>query len=260
LTGAAGALKLSPALANLLVAARQGYDWPHGTGAASSQRRIVDLEAKVRVLLTDLAPASACAIAGQVSIWAGNNQPAIGKITGASPDGKAAMQHAIADLVSGKTRSGIAALCDLPGIGLVIASKIYRFCSPKTGAAVDRHASYFFNSLLVNDGAYATEFQREWSTGAHKASRLAIYTKSGLSRNQSEYFDTYLPLLGHIAAELNAQSRRYCCAATGQKKAWTPADVEMAKRSGRVSVDAEPWTPADVEMAAYYWWACHGAK
>jgi len=51
-------------------------------------------------------------------------------------------------LTSGSTEHALRELTKQPGLGLVMASKIYRFCSPHIGAAVDRHSSYFFNSYL----------------------------------------------------------------------------------------------------------------
>jgi hypothetical protein len=147
------------------------------------------------------------------------------------------MQAAIGNLlIPASARHGIETLCLLPGISLVIASKIYRFCAQQTGAAVDRHASYFFNAL---PGGAATNFRREWANANHTSSRLAIYIPPWLNYNTDEYFDSYLPLLLCIANALNGAHAQYLCAAT------------QARRN---------WTPADVEMAAYYWWACHGSR
>jgi hypothetical protein len=150
------------------------------------------------------------------------------------------MQAAISDLITpGRECAGIDALCALPGISMVIASKIYRFCVPTRGAAIDRHASYFFNSLQVAGGGNATRFDREWANGRHMTSRLAIYTVNGYEHNKAEYFSTYLPTITCIAQALNAIPAPYRCAA----------------RNAPMN-----WTPADVEMAAYYWWANHGAR
>ena len=150
------------------------------------------------------------------------------------------MQAAISDLIApGKERAGIDALCSLPGISLVIASKIFRFCSPNQGAAVDRHASYFFNSLQVVGRGAATHFAREWANGRHTSSRLAIYAVANYTRNKAEYFEAYLPTLACIAQAMNANQAPYTCAAQNLQKNWRPADVEMA---------------------AYYWWACKGAR
>src|SRR6266508_4201777 len=83
------------------------------------------------------------------------------------------------------------------GLNLVMASKIYRFCSPQIGAAVDRHSSYFFNSLpmQVEGGQLraCTHFVRQWADGKHQRSRLDIY--SSLSKgeaNLNEYCDAYI--------------------------------------------------------------------
>lgn len=150
------------------------------------------------------------------------------------------MQAAISGLITpGQECVGIDALCSLPGISLVIASKIYRFCAPTQGAAVDRHASYFFNSLQVAGGGNATRFAREWANGRHRTSRLAIYTLSGYVHNKAEYFSAYLPTVTCIAQALNAIPAPYTCAARNAPMTWTPADVEMA---------------------AYYWWATNGAR
>jgi hypothetical protein len=144
------------------------------------------------------------------------------------------MVGAIRALFDPKTLSlGLDQLCGIPGLRLVMATKIYRFCCPEIGAAVDRHASYFFNSLK------ATSFQREWSTGKRSTSRLAIYGAGNSKRNRNEYLDVYLPLLKQIADYLNRLGFTYKCATTEKSKVWRPADVEMA---------------------AYYWWACNGPR
>lgn len=225
---------------NLLVTARSTYDWPAGTGSAASQITILNLEAAVNGYLMALNAANAHAITVQVSAWAGNNANAHAQIVGATPAQQAQMQAAVSDLITpGRECVGIDALCTLPGISMVIASKIYRFCAPTRGAAVDRHASYFFNSLQVAGGGNATRFAREWANGRHTTSRLAIYTLSGYVHNKAEYFSTYLPTITCIAQVLNAIPALYVCAA----------------RNAPMN-----WTPADVEMAAYYWWANNGAR
>ena len=231
----------SPAqpLINLLLQARNEYDWPSGTGAAQSQQTILNLEASVRAHLANLTPANAHAIVVAVSLWAGNNANSHAQIVGALPALKVQMQTAVSCLVNGQECAGIDALCALPGISLVIASKIFRFCSPVQGAAVDRHASYFFNSLQVVGGGAATHFVREWANGRHTTSRLAIYNQPNYTRNKSEYLSAYLPTLSCIAQAMNANAVTYTCAA----------------RNIQVN-----WTPADVEMAAYYWWATNGAR
>jgi hypothetical protein len=175
-----------------------------------------------------------------VSRWAGNNAASHQHVVAATPADKVVMRTAITDLISSPTAgAGMDALCGLPGISLVIASKIYRFCCPSIGAAVDRHASYFLNSMPITAGGFATRFKREWSNRKRVATRLAIYSAAGLAQNKNEYFQTYLPLLGSIARELNSSGMLYRCAATGLLKSWAAADVEMA---------------------AYYWWAVNGAR
>lgn len=240
LTKLAGAAELSPSFIAQLVTARQSYDWPAGTGAAVSQQVIIDLELFLRARLAALNPATAHEIVIEVSRWAGNNANSHAQIVTAPPAQQAMMQGAIHNLLSTTTAcTGISQLCGLAGVSLVIASKIYRFCAPTVGAAVDRHASYYFNSLPVVGHGHGTAFLREWANGSHTSSRLAIYSARGLSLNQGEYFNTYLPLLTCIVDALNAQPAMYCCAAT---------------------IILKSWTPADVEMAAYYWWACNGAR
>ncbi|MCU0591243.1 MAG: hypothetical protein MUC57_07195 [Desulfobacterales bacterium] len=227
-------------LINLLIQARNGYDWPAGTGAVQSQQTILNLEAKVRAYLANLTPASAHAIVEAISLWAGNNANSHDQIVAALPVQQVQMQKAISCLITpGQECIGIDALCTLPGISLVIASKIFRFCSPNQGAAVDRHASYFFNSLQVVGGGAATHFVREWANGRHTTSRLAIYNQSNYAYNKTEYISAYLPILACIAQAMNAGVALYTCAAR---------KIQMN------------WTPADVEMAAYYWWATNGVR
>lgn len=235
-----GRCSLSPPLVQLLLQARSGFDWPAGTGPGECQTRILNLEATVNGHLMALAPATAHDIAVEVSSWAGNNANAHAHIVGATPAQQAQIQAAITALITpGRECVGIDALCNLPGISLVIASKIFRFCSPRQGAAVDRHASYFFNSLQVVGAGTATNFAREWANGCHTASRLATFSVAGYSRNKAQYFESYLPTLACIARAMNAIPAPFMCAATN-----------LSRR----------WTPADVEMAAYYWWACNGAR
>jgi hypothetical protein len=240
ITVADGGCDISPVLLDLLVDARQDYDWPQGTGAAISQGRIIALEATVSRHTAALGPASAHQIVIDVSRWAGNNALSHHQIVAANAHQQATMQAAINDLLNPATAPrGIDALCMLPGVSLVIASKIYRFCSPAVGAAVDRHASYFFNSLSVTGGEFATHFRREWANARHTGSRMAIYNCAALDHNKTEYRRAYLPLLDCISSALNRAATTYQCAATGAVKTWTPADVEMA---------------------AYYWWARNGAR
>jgi hypothetical protein len=195
---------LSANLADLLVVARQDYDWLAGTGAGVSQGRIIALERSVGASIAAWAPASAHQKMSDVSEWAGNNADSHAQIVDATPAQRIKMQDAIRDLlVPDNAGAGIITLCALPGISLVIASKIYRFCSPATGVAVDRHASYFFKSLPVSGGAFSTSFQRESANGRHSGSRLAIYSASRLSRNRDKYLNVYLPLLRIICKAEN---------------------------------------------------------
>lgn len=118
----------SPDLIELLVNARSSYDWPAGTGAAVSQQRIIDLECAVTQRLAELNPVHAHQIVVEVSHWAGNNAKSHRNIVAALPRDQATMQAAIGDLlIPASARRGIDTLCHLPGISLVIASKIYRF-------------------------------------------------------------------------------------------------------------------------------------
>jgi hypothetical protein len=230
----------SSTLVQLLVAARSGYDWPAGTGAAASQHQIINLETAVRTHLAALTAHNAHQIVVDVSLWAANNTISHAHIVAATSAQQVAMCAAINNLVTPVgTSRGIDALCALPGIRLVIASKIFRFCSPQRGAAVDRHASYFFNSLPIVGHGSATSFSRQWANRGKTTSRLAIYSQGGYARNRNEYLQSYLPILACIADALNSSGNQYRCAVTTRMKNWTPADVEMA---------------------AYSWWACHGAR
>ena len=239
-----GQFDLSQTLVDLLVDARRAYDWPSGTGSVESQQAILDLEEDVARLMNQLNADDAHVIVQWVSDWAGNNTLSRKAIEGATADVKARMLHSLKLLNSpGEIGNALASLCHLPGVGLVVASKIYRFCYPEAGAAVDRHASYFFNSLDIVDAAgnraKALHFRREWSTGRRTTSRLAIYNLASFTHNLHEFVSVYLPWLASIAATLNVLPAPYTCAATGELKAWRPSDVEMA---------------------AYYWWACNGAR
>ncbi len=233
---------LSATLVNLLVDARNLYDWPQGTGAANSQQTVINLINTVRNYLSPtITPNDAHQITMAVSAWAGNNANSHQSICRATPAHVSHMQKAITCLITpGHECIGIDGLCALPGISLVIASKIFRFCSPQHGAAVDRHASYFFNSLQIVGQGNVTQFVREWSNGRHNTSRLAIYQQANYARNKAEYFSLYLPIINSVAQALNAApAHYYTCAVTNTLQAWTPADVEMA---------------------AYYWWALNGAR
>ncbi|WP_460110372.1 hypothetical protein [Pseudomonas sp. S3_H04] len=237
LTYASGSVLPSQSLVTLLTTARESYDWPFNTGRVKSQQKITDLEATVKRLLKGLTTSSAQQIIAEVSSWAGNYKPSHRRILNASASEQLEMLAAIQlCLVPGGSHAALNALSRLPGISLVIASKIYRFVRPKEGAAVDRHASYFFNSLAVT--GRGTAFIREWPNKSRRTSRLATYSNSRLLTNLDEYVNAYLPLLSDIANFLNRKNHFHCPVAN-QKKSWTPADVEMA---------------------AYYWWARNGAK
>lgn len=230
----------SPDLVDLLVHARGAYDWPAGTGAAASQATIIALEATVSGLLVGLTPAAAHQIVLDVSSWAGNNTNSQARLAAATHAEIMTMQTALTALLNPATaRLGLNTLSALPGLSLVISSKIYRFCCPVVGAAIDRHASYFFNSLPVVGGGFATQFRRQWSNAPGGATRLATYSAAGLASNTSTYLHEYLPLLKEIADHLNTAGRTYACASSGAFRTWSPADVEMA---------------------AYFWWASHGAR
>lgn len=238
-----GTFTISPALAALIVAAREGYDWPAGTSPALSQAKVLDLEAVVTGLMTPLTPAKALDIVRKVSSWGSNNKKAQEDIEAATPFHQAKMAEAIVAIGALATlKKGLNALSALPGLRLVMATKVYRFCYPLLGAgAIDRHASYFFNSVPAVSAAgiplSLTDFRREWSTGKHTKSRLAIFQPNGYNHNLTVFVDKYLIVLEKIATALNVSGVTYTCAATDA--------VNM-------------WHPADVEMAAYYWWAQNG--
>ena len=238
-----GSLSLSDALVQLLFGARCAYDWPAGTGAPESQQAILNLETEIARRMQGLDEENAHHIVTLASEWAGNNVRSHNAIVQATADARVEMLNSLRLF---KSLDGLAnainGLCGLSGIRLVIASKIFRFCCPAVGAAVDRHTSYFFNSLeLISPEGHrgrATNFRREWSNGLNSASRLAVYTDTGHTRNLNEFFYVYLPLLHSIAKSLNSISALYRCAATGGQRNWRPTDVDMA---------------------AYYWGAGNGA-
>ena len=238
-----GKFTLSDKLASLLLHARSNYDWPNGTGALQSQERVIHTLTQVRILLRNLDSDSAYSIVVKVSRWAGNNDKAQRALETADSVSKQKILEAILNFFSEKDPSvGLRLLCNLKGISLVIASKIYRFVLPREGAAVDRHASYFTNSLRISEDAklnFGTNFRREWSNGRHVTSRLAIYNSRVFEHNFSEYLENYLLLLKRMADSLNSTGKLYQCMLTKKE---------------------EKWTPADIEMAAYFWWAKHGSR
>jgi len=235
---------LSKALVYLLVKARSEYEWPYGTGPAASQRIIFDHEKDIAHLLNGLTPAGAKKIIEMVSRWGGNNQRAIDIIANAESKVQILMANTITDLADRKLLEGtLDTLSSMPGLRLVMASKVYRFCCPEKGAAVDRHSSYFFNSLLIRDKQkrvkQTTKFKREWSNGKHTSSRLAIYQRQSQAINIKMYLYSYLPLLERISKILNENGISYHCKATDMQRFWRPCDVEMA---------------------AYLWWAQNGPR
>ncbi|OGP70346.1 MAG: hypothetical protein A2Z73_01465 [Deltaproteobacteria bacterium RBG_13_60_28] len=228
----------------LLVKARSFYEWPADRGAGESQQTILTLEADVAGRMQALNEENAHRIVAKVSEWAGNRKHY--KIVQAPPDVRVRMLNSLQLFnAPDAPANAIDALSSLPGISLVIASKIFRFCRPTVGAAVDRHTSYFFNSLafVTPEGHrdQTTNFRREWLNGPDTTSRLAIYPKASYTytRNRDEFVIVYLPRLRSIANTLNAIPAPYQCAATGGQKNWRPTDVEMA---------------------AYYWGACNAPR
>ena len=162
----------------------------------------------------------------------------------ASQHRKKQFSSLISNLLSpNATKSALHGLTDQPGIDVVMATKIYRFCVPNAGAAIDRHCSYFFNSLqnkgVPGPPSACTNFRREWATGKHRTSRLATFSKAGREWNLNEHFDSYLPLLSTISDALNQATGGFECAASHCRKTWRAADVEMA---------------------ANQWWSRHGPR
>ncbi len=234
----------SEKLVELLIISRESYDWPSGTGTKVSQQYVIDLKSGCETLIKKLNNGNAQEIISSVSKWGGNNANSQRQIDSAIIDYQKKMYTYINKLVNtDETQSSLNDLSSLPGLRLVMATKVYRFCSPNNGAALDRHSSYFFNSLPKVDNStnkeFATNFKREWSTGKHTTSRLAIYQQSSHNYNLNVYIKEYLPLLRYIASYLNKEGITYRCAATNLAKLWCPADIEMA---------------------SYFWWAKKGAR
>lgn len=239
--GNGNSILLSQALAKLLLSCRRNYAWPDHETPLASQARIIQLERDTETLLSHLDDASAHEIMLRVSKWAGNRKYRL--LEAAVPTQNGQFAELISALGHQRTyERGLRGLSEVPGISLVVASKILRFCAPEYGASVDRHCSYFFNSLrILSDSGeiQATSFKREWKDVNHKESRLASFSKPTFDYNLCEYLVKYLPLLGSIAAGLNEQNLLYECA---------------------VSRQYQYWRPADVEMAAYQWWSRNGSK
>jgi len=235
-------IELSHDLIELLKNARQDYSWPFYQSPKDSQMAVIELEAKVNMLQKE--PGNAKVILAEVSEWGGNKKKAQENIESATDAIINKMGEAIANLSSQTTlQKAFDQLNKIDGIRLVIATKVYRFCHHDVGAALDRHVSYFFNSLDMvlpnNDICKATRFKREWYKGKDTTSRLAIYQDSNYYYNRNEYINNYLQLLAKISTTLNTKGIKYKCAATGETKSWRPADVEMA---------------------AFFWWAKNGDK
>ena len=231
------ALGLSDTLADYLSAAREQYVWK-GKTARESQGRIIQLEHQTASWLANLDGASAQRICSEVSRWGGNNQKALCTLANSPPEQNCKLARLISQLlVPISVEGALRELAKQPAIKLVMASKIYRFCSPQAGAAVDRHSSYFFNSLRVQDETgklrACTQFKRQWAGKKDGTSRLDIYSLS-VEANLKEYCDVYIPLLTKLADALNSKRGKFLCAASGERRAWRPADVEMA---------------------AYFWWS-----
>ena len=219
-----GAIEVSPCLSSLLKSAREGYEWIPKGDRVGSQKAIQDLEANVVGYLEDLTSCRTKEMVISICEWGGNRADAINKIKTADKPEQSKMKSAIRELLDARSQSdvcrGLDNLYHIPGIGLVMASKIYRFLRPLQGAALDRHSSYFFNSLdqKEQDGSImqATDLKREWSAGKHDKSRLAIYYPNGLKHNLKEYVYVYLPMLKKIAETLNESGERFECAATNE--------------------------------------------
>jgi hypothetical protein len=239
-----GRLHLSEGLVELLRSSREDYVWPfkNTNTAKKSQDEIIGIERPVGEWMNPLSVETAHQIVIRVSKWAGNRRHR--SVVNADDVAKGEMFEAVRLLAGRDTLSaGLDKLSKVRGISLVIATKVYRFCTPRVGAAVDRHASYFFNSLPLKSGtaspAKSTYFRREWTDGRHRKSRLATFFPAVFIANRTEYTATYLPLLGEIASALDSDGVTFTCAAAERKRTWTPADVEMA---------------------AFYWWAQNGSR
>jgi hypothetical protein len=232
---------ISGKLADLLTDEREHYSW-NSNMAAVSQKNILDLEVEVARRIEHLDAGNAGWIIREVSHWGGNNQKAAQTLASASSQQNGTFARLIEQLLTPASAiDALRAFAKQPGLSLVMASKVYRFCCPDVGAAVDRHSSYFFNSLpLQAEGGplgNCTRFKREWANGQHRASRLATFTGPNCEANLGEYCRAYLPALGTIAEVLNSQGGGFLCAATKTKKRWRPADIEMAAYSWWSRVD-----------------------
>ncbi len=233
---------LSEELSQLLLEAREGYAWPLGKSPLDSQRDIIQLEEYVSQKMQTLSMSDAQDIVLSVSEWAGIH----GKVF---PHFKS-LHHEFQNLLHEHIKKfrkptrvrpidGIYGLNAFPGIGLSLATKVCRFCLPSFGAGIDRHSSYFFNSLRDKNGEAVVAFGREWVNNEKSSSRLAIENTRDWANNPVEYTLYYLPLLRIISKHLNSRKFHYKCAATGESRQWRPCDVEMA---------------------ADFWWAQNGTQ
>jgi hypothetical protein len=222
------ACRPSESLTTLLVAAREAYEWPLGAGAETSQTQLVALEMDICRKMEARDPALAHEVVVSASQWAGNEATAHARIVKATREERAVMEKALMQVMNlAAAPAAVEALAALPGVGLVLATKLNRLSMPYMTAAVDEHSAAFFNALPVEGQGFATQFRLESEAAADR------------TRNTREYWDNYLPLLGCLTQALNAGKRRFTSAATGASRSWVPADVEMA---------------------AQYWWACNGAS
>lgn len=178
-----GQIDIPKELSELFVKARSNYEWPDGIGATESQKRIIELEKSTANSIESLSPDNAKSIIERVSEWGGNNKNSQNAITHANMQVRSLMSDIIEKIKDIRfLYNCLDRLSSLRGLRLVMATKVYRFCCPDIGAALDRHTSYIFNSLRIinKEGIvrYCTEFKREWSTASHKTSRLAIYQEN----------------------------------------------------------------------------------
>lgn len=239
-----GKIEIPEKMSELFVEARSNYEWPDGIGASKSQEIIIELEKFTANSFEALSPDKAKKIIEKVSEWGGNNKKAQDAISCVGIQIQTLMSDIIEKIKDARLLYDcLERLSSLPGLRLVMATKIYRFCCPDFGAALDRHTSYFFNSLKIinKEGAerFCTEFKREWSTGTHRTSRLAIYQTNYHKFNLGIFIEQYLPILDKLSMSLNENDTKYSCKATKSYRYWRPCDVEMA---------------------AYYWWSKNGPK
>jgi len=191
-------LRVSNPLADLLSEAREQYVWG-AKSASESQEIIVRLESETARRLADIHDDSAQWVIQEVSRWGGNNLTAIRTIASASPEQKRRFADMIGWLLtSGSTEHALRELTKQPGLGLVMASKIYRSAvrisaQPLTGIPHTFSTPY----LCVRErNAESLYWIRQGvANGKHKASRLAIYTDPKRDANLKEYYTTYLPSL-----------------------------------------------------------------